>query len=186
MFGMGNPRSDALFDLLADHRSPAPTVAQPPQPIAEAAHVVLRQPAMATRQENEAEKDSRRTGLRYMRLLGVQAQAAAFEEAGDAPAPLIELPRVVVEQDEVVHVAQVSFRPQHFLAEVVQAVQIEIGEELARQVADREPSSSLEGSEEIVARVVEVNRLLGIGSVDDAIRRAPGCLRRRFAGGGHV
>ena len=44
--------------------------------------------------------------------------------------------RVVVEQREIVHVAQIPRRAQHLLDEVVQTVQVHVRKELARQVAD--------------------------------------------------
>lgn len=43
---------------------------------------------------------------------------------------------VVVEQREVVHVVEVALRPQDLPSEVVQAVEMDVGAELAGQVAD--------------------------------------------------
>ena len=68
----------------------------------------------------------------------MQAQAAAFQIASDAVAPFVQLFGAVLEQGEVVHVAQVALRAQRFLAEV--AVQIHVGEELAGDVADGRPT----------------------------------------------
>ena len=78
-------------------------------------------------------------------LAWVQAQAATFQEAGNPAPPVLELPGVVVKQDEVVHIAQVALRTQDFLAEVVQAVQVEVGEELAGQVPDGRPRRRSKG-----------------------------------------
>ena len=69
---------------------------------------------------------------------------AAFEEPGDAVPPVREAFGVVVEEREVVDVAQVALRPQDLLAEVVQAVEVHVGEEPAGQVADGQATRALE------------------------------------------
>src|SRR5439155_18885423 len=49
----------------------------------------------------------------------------------------------VEEQDEVVHVAEVVADPERLLHEVVERIEVEVGEELARQVSDGHPPSRL-------------------------------------------
>ena len=60
----------------------------------------------------------------------MKPQTPSFQETGDAPPPLLEPIRIVVEKREVVDVAQIAFRPKNLLAEVVEAVEVEVGEEL--------------------------------------------------------
>ena len=103
-----------------------------------------------------------------------EPKATAFEVAVDPPPPVDESPRVVGKQDEVVHVAEVALRPQDFLAEVVEPVQVHVGEELAREVSDRQPPPPLEGREQVVARIVEVHPLLRVRAVDDRIGQRQG------------
>ena len=160
MSGVGNPRAHPALDLLAGHGPMAPPVAQPPQAVAEAAHVRLGQAAPAAGEEDDAQELRRLARRHDAGLAGVEPQAAAFEEAGDAVPPLHEPLGVVVEEREVVHIAQVALRPQDLLAEVVEAVEMDVGEELAGQVADGQAPPALEGCEQVVAGVVQVHRLL--------------------------
>jgi hypothetical protein len=52
---------------------------------------------------------------------------------------------------------------------VIEAVEIEVGEELAGQVADRQAAAALEWREQIVAIEIEVDRLLRVRGIDDEI-----------------
>ena len=79
-----------------------------------------------------------------------------------------------MEEREIVHVAQIALRSQDLLAEVVQAVEVDVGEELAGQVADGQAAPALERGEQVVARKVERHRLLGVGAVDDPVRQRQG------------
>ena len=102
----------------------------------------------------------------------MQTQAAALQEMFDSAPPAIELTMVVMKQREIVHVAHVALCAQHLLAEVVQAVQVEIGEELTGEVADRQPAAALERREQIVSRVVE-NAPWSFAKVLDLLRHLP-------------
>jgi hypothetical protein len=73
-----------------------------------------------------------------------------------------------VEQCEVVHVTQVR-RLQDVLDVVIEAIEVDLREELAREVADRQAAASLERREEIVTREVVVHRLLGVRAVHDRV-----------------
>ena len=154
MFRVRNPGSHALNDFGPLHRTRAPAVAQSPQAIAETTHIVFRQSPVAARKKDQAKKWGRLGGIQQDGFSRVKAQPPALEIFGDALPPHLELFPLVVKQREVVHVAHIPLGPQHFLAEVVQAVQIQIGEELAGQVADRQAAPALEGGEQMVARVV--------------------------------
>ena len=158
MLGVGDPRAHPAFDFPARHRSPAPPVAQAPQAVAEATHVPFGQAAPAAGQEDEAEELRRLLRLHDHGLAPMEAQAAAFQEPGEAEPPVLEAFGVVVEEREVVHVAQVAPGSQDLLAEVVQAVGVDIGEELAGQVADGQAAPALERSEQVAAGVVEARK----------------------------
>ena len=108
MFRVGDPRAYPALDLLARHRSLTPPVAQAPQAVAEAMHVPFRQAAPAAGQEDEAEELGRLLRRDYHGLARMEAQAAVFQEPGDAVPPVLEAFGVVVEEREVVHVAQVE------------------------------------------------------------------------------
>ncbi len=65
----------------------------------------------------------------------------------DPRSPIDKTCGIVVEQRKVVHVADVR-RLKHLGHEVIEAVQIQIGEELAGQIADRQAATPLEWREQ--------------------------------------
>ena len=91
---------------------------------------------MATGKEDESQEGGGLAGGRNVRLVRVEAKAPTLQIPLDPSVPLRELARIVVEEREILHVANVSLRPQHLFAEVVEAVEVEVGEELAGEVAD--------------------------------------------------
>jgi hypothetical protein len=101
----------------------------------------------------------------------VQRQATSGEIGGDPIRPGGQDLRLVVEQREVVDVPQVARSSQHLLAEMIEAIEVDVGEELAGQVADRQPPPAAIGLEEIVARIVEVDRFLGVRAIDDGVEQ---------------
>lgn len=66
----------------------------------------------------------------------VQLETRAFEIAGDVVAPCIKRRRFIGEQGKVMNVPQTR-RAQRLDAEMNEAVETEVGEELAGQVGDR-------------------------------------------------
>ena len=106
----------------------------------------------------------------------MQSQPPPFNGHADPLSPLFEVFAVIVKQREVVDVAQVALRPQHFLAEVIQTVEIDVREELAGQVADGQAAAAFQRRQEIVARGQQVDRLLRVGAVDDPVGEGQGRL----------
>ena len=100
-----HPGANSLLHLPARDRPGPPAVAQPAQPVAEAAHALLRQPPAAAGAQLEAEERRRRRRGRHVRLGRVQRQAPAREERRRALAPGREPSPVVGEQREVVGTA---------------------------------------------------------------------------------
>ena len=66
----------------------------------------------------------------------------------DATAPFAKDDRVVVEQREIFDVADIGCT-HHLGDEVIEAVQIQVGEKLARQIADRQTAAALVGCEQV-------------------------------------
>jgi hypothetical protein len=52
---------------------------------------------------------------------------------------------------------------------VVERIEVDVGEQLARQVADRDAVTAPERGEEVVAGEVLVHRLLFVRTVDDPV-----------------
>ena len=75
-----------------------------------------------------------------------------------------------MEEHEVIHVAQIGC-PQYFGHEVIETIEIKVGEELASQVADRQTATAPEGCKEVVAVEVEIDRLLRVGSINNHIEQ---------------
>ena len=125
---------------------------------------------------NYARKDQAQERSR-LRVSSKGAQSPALEIRRDFPP--VRAPAVVVK-------TRSRPRPQiarSILAEVVQAIQVQIGEELARQVADGEAPPAFQRGEEIVARIVEVHRFLPVG-IDDAFVYYGGRLEDSEGGSG--
>ncbi len=83
-------------------------------------------------------------------LSRVKLETLPFEIALDPPAPVRQHGWIVMEQGEVVHIAHVG-RAQNFRHEMIEAVEIEVGEELARQISNRQSATALKWREQIVA-----------------------------------
>lgn len=99
----------------------------------------------------------------------MELEPPPLEKSIDAPTPLLQHVGVVVKEREVVDVAEITLRAQHFLDEVVEGVEVDVGEELAGQVADGKAATSLVRREEVVAREIEQHRLLRVRCVDDGV-----------------
>ena len=59
---------------------------------------------------------------------------------------------------------------------MIEPVQIDIGEELTGEVADRDTAPALQGSEQVIARKIQVDRFLGIGRINDAVNEVQGLV----------
>ena len=171
MFRVGDPRFYPLLDFLAVHCAMAPARAEASKPVAETPDILVRQPPASSRQEDDTEENRRLARESAPGLLRMEPQPSAFQEFRDPGPPFPEVLRIIVKQRKIVHVANVALRAQHLLADVVQAIKVEIGEELAREIADGKAAPPLEGGEQVVAGEVFVHRFLRIRAIDDPVRQ---------------
>ncbi len=81
-----------------------------------------------------------------------------------------------MEECEVVDKSDIPLGAQHFPAVVIESVQIDIGEELAGEVADRDAASSLERRKQVIAGIIKVDRLLRVGRINDYVNQIQGPL----------
>ena len=166
----------------------SPAIAQASHPPAETGNVVLRQGAPSSvagaavvfRRKHVwrkyvAEKCTRFTRRQHHRLARVQSQTSSFEITIYPPTPFCQDGGIVMEQCKVVDIAHVRCA-EHFGGPMVEAVEVEIGRELARQIADRQATPALERREQIVAGKMQVDRLLCIRSVDNRIHQPESLL----------
>src|SRR5581483_9645156 len=76
---------------------------------------------------------------------------------------------VRVEEDEIVDVANIAWRPQHFLDEMIETVEVDVGEELACLIAQRQPAPPFQWTEQVVIRKPMLHLLLRVGVIDDQV-----------------
>ena len=113
--------------------------------------------AVAEKVEGPASADGDGVDLGF----AVGAQGEGIPQEGlDRFAHGVKVGLVVVNDAEIVHVSQISGLAQLVLGELVEVVQVDVGEELARQIADGD------ASRERVARVG--------GAVDDLVEKPQG------------
>lgn len=94
-----------------------------------------------------------------------------MEECLDLPQDRPELGLLLAEDHEVVHVSEIGAAAEMLLHEVVQWVEIEVGEELAREVADRQAAPPLDRREEIVAGEPEERVGMSTAAVEDSVQK---------------
>ena len=125
-------RAHPLLHLPPRDRTRPPAVAGPAKPVAEPPHVRLRQPTAPGRPQLEAEGNVAGAAVATTCVFaGCSDSRRRARNASSAVTPRREPRRVVVEQREVVDVAQIG-RAEHLGDEVIEAVEVDVGEELAR------------------------------------------------------
>lgn len=97
----------------------------------------------------------------------MQPQAQAGEVRGHGLFDVPESVFVVAENDEIVTVADIGTAAQCLFDEVIEAVEIDIGEELAGEVADGKALATGRGREQIIAREIVQYLWLEIAGVDN-------------------
>ena len=85
------------------------------------------------------------------RFIGMEAEPFPDEKFREAAADVPQSFFVVVEHGDVIDITDLGATAQDLLGKAVKIVQVNIGEELARQVADRDASFSLERGKQVVA-----------------------------------
>lgn len=168
---MGHPCLHALLNIGLRHRSSLPALPQATQPIAKTPHVGLWQPPQAWAAQHHAQKLGW-NGSRLDPCLGrMQQQPAAMAINVEPFPPRGQHVRVIMKECKVVGVPHISRRTQYFPDEMIEAVEVHIREELARQVADRQAARAFMRSEKVVAREVDVHRLLRVRTIDDPVQQ---------------
>ena len=163
--GMADPAHDPGTDRVEADPAGGELALHPAHPAAEAADVLLSQEPMR-REDPVTEEPDSVPGRENDALVRMDAEPQLFEESADLVADLVQPPLVVGEDQEVVDVADIA-QPQPVGDEVVQRVEVDIGEELAGLVAQRQSPAPLGGREQVVAGEPHQHRLLRIAVVDD-------------------
>ena len=104
-----------------------------------------------------------------LQLPPVMTRRAAQEpRRAFALAPPDEGCRVIVKKREVVDTAHIR-RVQHLFGQIVEAVEIDAGKALPRQIADPQPAAAGQRRQQTVVGIIELDRFLRIGAADDRV-----------------
>ena len=99
-------------------------------------------------------------------LVAVDLKTQRLQEALGLSAYLMQPPLVVGEDQEVIDVPDVA-QSQAVADEMIERVELDVGEELARLVAKRQTPAPLDGGEQVVAGEPHQHRALRVAVVDD-------------------
>ena len=143
----------------------------PPHPATEPPDVLLGQQAVR-RQDPVAEEPDAVLDREDHALLRVKPQPQANQKVPDPFPHVGQVPLVVGEHQEIIDVADVALDPQPVLDEVIERVEVDVGEELAGLVADGDAPPPFAGREQVVAGKPVQDLFLRVAVVDDPVRPA--------------
>jgi hypothetical protein len=126
----------------------------------------------------------------------VQFESWSFQVLRHPVLDLVEKIPTIIKTGKIIDVPQIIQAPQLLLDKVVKAVQVEVREELTRQISYRNSFSPGVGSPEVIVGKVMIDRFLLITGVDDRIDQpenvrigyflADDLLEKRVVDGGKV
>ena len=131
--GRGDPTHDSGTDVGERETTVGEGSLHPAHPAAEAPDIFLGEQAVS-REDAVAEKANAVASGKYDTLIVVDTQTESLEELADLSAHFVDASLVVGENQEVVDVAHVA-EPQTVGDEVVERVEVNVGEELAGLVS---------------------------------------------------
>ena len=141
----------------------------PAHPTAEPSDVLLGQQPVR-REDPVAEEADALVAREDDALVPVDPEPERSRNSLDLGPDLVEPPLVVGEDQEVIDVTDVA-QPEPVGDEVVERVEVDVGEELAGLVAQRQAPAPLGGREQVVAGEPHQHRVLGIAVVDDPVHQ---------------
>jgi hypothetical protein len=120
------------------------------------------------RENTPTEERNPRGGPVYPALPFMHTEPEIAQFRLDAAPRVFQKAPVVVEQQKIIHIPAVGARAYRAKNKLIQRVQINVGEELRRLVAQWQPAPPPARREQVVAREVGLDRFLRVRSVDDA------------------
>lgn len=106
----------------------------------------------------------------YVELPLMQDQTKSLQKTGhlfrSPPQPAL----VIAEERQIIGIADIARRAQHFFHEMVEGIEIQVGEKLTGQVPDGDPSPAFIRCEEVVPRKIVERWILRITVPDNALR----------------
>ncbi len=160
MPGVAEPTHDPGADRLESDPTRRVRRLHPSHAATEAVDVLLDQQPVR-REDPVTQKADALVAREHDTLVPVDLEPEAFEELADLVPNLVETPLVVGEDEEIIDVADVA-QPEPVGDEVVERVEVDVGEELAGLVAQREATPTLDGREQVVAGEPGEDRSCGL------------------------
>jgi hypothetical protein len=165
MARVADPAHDPGVDDVEPDSAVGKRALHPAHPAAEPTDVLLCELSMG-RKDPIAQEPHALIARKDYALVLVDLKTQRFQEALDLQTHLMQPPLVVGEDQEVIDVTDVA-HPEPVGHIMIERIEVDVGEELARLVAQRQPSAPLDGSEQVVAGEPRQHRVLGIAVVDD-------------------
>ncbi len=148
-------------------RPMAKATLHPAHPATEPSHVFLNQKSVR-REDTIAQEPDALIARKNHALVLVDLKTQRLQESLDLQSHLVQPPLVVGEDQEVINVADVA-QPETVGDEVIERIEVDVGEELARLVAQRQTPTPLGGGEQVVAGEPHQHWALRVAVVDDQI-----------------
>src|SRR5271157_3658787 len=165
MAGMSNPTHDPGANLLEPDATPRILSLHPSHPAAEAMDVLFGNQSVG-REDPIAKEADALFAREDDALVPMDSEPQGLQKMLDLPFDLVQPPFVVGEDQEVIDVADVA-QSEAVGDKVIERVEVDVGEELARLVAQRQTPTPLDGCEQVVAREPHQHRVLRVAVVDD-------------------
>src|SRR5690606_21511255 len=121
----------------------------PPKTANEAAHIGIPKPDTPIGEHHKADKIHPLVRCIQAKFVRMDAQAEVLHILPHALTLCLEHGTVVTKEKKVIHIAEVALYPQLMLHKEVKRMQVNVGKELAGQVADGQTARTVYDAEEI-------------------------------------
>ena len=165
MAGMTHPTHDPGADGVEPDATIGKLPLHPAHPAAEAADVLLGNQSVR-REDPIAQEADALFAREDDALVPMDSEPQGLQKMLDLPFDLVEPPLVIGKDEKVINVADVT-QPEMVSDEMIKRVEVDVGEELAGLVAQRQTPTPLGGGEQVVAGEPHQHRVLRVAVVDD-------------------
>lgn len=165
---MAQPTHERLSNFRQGDLSARMLFLELPHAPGKAPHVFRRQKAILRKNDlpQKSLPAKRRT---YLAFLQIELDPKIVKKILHRGHERLKTPRCVIETGGVVDVAQIEPAAQLFFHEMVEGIEINIGEELAGQISNRQAAPALQRRKQIIAGEVPVDFQLRVAAVDDSV-----------------
>ncbi len=143
MPGVSDPDHDPGADGVEPDPSNGKFSLHPSHPATESAHVFLDQKSVRG-EDSIAQEPDALIARKYYALVLVDLKTQRLQESLDLQAHLVKTPLVVGKNEKIINVADIA-QPETFGDEVIERIEVDVCEELARLVAQRQTPAPLRG-----------------------------------------